>query len=184
MASSHNVRSALNGFNREDVVHYLEYLNARQQAEQNRLQAEIGRLTAEVERLQKAPAPQDVTGELEAANRRCAELEERCTRLQAELEQAKAASAAKADDELEAYRRAERAERTAQARADQIYLQATGVLADATAKVQEASELVSGASDQLSGQLEQWRQAVESGKSLLTEAAGTLAAIRPAGDET
>ena len=87
MASSHNFRSALNGFNREDVVHYLEYLNARQQAEQNRLQAEIGRLTAEVERLQKAPAPQDVTGELEAANRRCAELEERCTRLQAELEQ-------------------------------------------------------------------------------------------------
>ena len=29
MASSQNFRTAFNGFNREDVVHYLEYINTK-----------------------------------------------------------------------------------------------------------------------------------------------------------
>ena len=31
MAAPQNFRSAFNGFNREDVVHYLEYLNSKHQ---------------------------------------------------------------------------------------------------------------------------------------------------------
>ena len=34
-------RSALNGFNREDVVHYIEYLNTQHAAEVSQLQSEL-----------------------------------------------------------------------------------------------------------------------------------------------
>ena len=34
-------RSALNGFNREDVVRYLEYINAQHAAELNQLRSEL-----------------------------------------------------------------------------------------------------------------------------------------------
>lgn len=51
MAAQQNFRSAFNGFNREDVVHYIEYLNSRHTAE-------INQLKSEVEYLQ-GKAPQD-----------------------------------------------------------------------------------------------------------------------------
>ena len=34
-------RTALNGFNRDDVVHYIEFLNAQHSAEVARLQSEL-----------------------------------------------------------------------------------------------------------------------------------------------
>ena len=37
MASAQNFRSAFNGFNREDVVHYIEYLNAKHTGALNQL---------------------------------------------------------------------------------------------------------------------------------------------------
>ena len=40
MAASQNFRSAFNGFNREDVVHYLEYLNTKHTNQVNQLTAE------------------------------------------------------------------------------------------------------------------------------------------------
>ena len=40
MAVTHNFRSALSGFNREDVVHYLEFINAKHTAQVNQLTAE------------------------------------------------------------------------------------------------------------------------------------------------
>ena len=40
MAQLQNFRTAFNGFNREDVVHYLEYLNTRHQNQINQLTAE------------------------------------------------------------------------------------------------------------------------------------------------
>ena len=51
MAQSQNFRTAFNGFNREDVVHYLEYLNARHQSQ-------IQQLTAEAEELRERAAQQ------------------------------------------------------------------------------------------------------------------------------
>ena len=40
MAAPKNFRSAFNGFNREDVVRYLEYINAKHTAEINQLTGE------------------------------------------------------------------------------------------------------------------------------------------------
>ena len=47
MAAPQNFRSALNGFNREDVVHYLEYINTK-------YQNQIDQLIAENQELQNA----------------------------------------------------------------------------------------------------------------------------------
>lgn len=41
MAVQMNFRSALNGFNRDDVVHYIEYLNTKHMAEINQLKSEM-----------------------------------------------------------------------------------------------------------------------------------------------
>ena len=41
MAAFQNFRSAFNGFNREDVVHYIEFLNSKHAADLNQLNAEL-----------------------------------------------------------------------------------------------------------------------------------------------
>ena len=50
MASPQNFRSAFNGFNREDVVHYLEYINSKHNTLVNQLTEENEQLRAQLER--------------------------------------------------------------------------------------------------------------------------------------
>ena len=49
MASFQNFRSAFNGFNREDVVRYLEMINNKHNAQVNQLNTEIQTLYADIE---------------------------------------------------------------------------------------------------------------------------------------
>ena len=56
MALVKNFRSALNGFNREDVVHYIEYLNAKHNSEVQQLSAEL--------ELARGTASADLTAQL------------------------------------------------------------------------------------------------------------------------
>lgn len=57
MASSQNFRTAFNGFNREDVVHYLEYINTKHTNQLNQLTAENESLRERLERLPDAGKP-------------------------------------------------------------------------------------------------------------------------------
>ena len=177
-------RSAFNGFNREDVVHYLEYINAQHTAEINQLRSEL-------EYLRSKEAPVSENAELvEQQAARIRELFDQCkvqeqtiAELTARLEAAPATTEKScAEEELEAYRRAERAERVAQERADQIYHHANAVLADATVKVDEAADLIGRMADQVTGQLSQFQCAVTGSKQALRDAAATLSAIRPESD--
>ena len=68
--------------------------------------------------------------------------------------------------------RAERAERQAQERANQIYTQANAVLADVTLKAETASAQVTAAADQIAEKL-------LATKAALQDAVTTLYAIRP-----
>ena len=111
----------------------------------------------------------------------CKQQEEKIAELTSRLEAVPAATAS-AEAELEAYRRAERAERVAQERADQILQQVNSALADATVKVDEASALLGSMADQLSGQLDRFRSAVTGSKQALEDAAATMYAIRPSVD--
>ena len=56
MAESHNFRTALNGFKREDVVRYIEYLNSKHNTLVNQLRTENQALQDELDALRQ-PEP-------------------------------------------------------------------------------------------------------------------------------
>ena len=197
MSAPQNFRSAFNGFNRDDVVKYLEYINSRHHAQVNQLTGENEYLRQQLEAAQAAPGAQE---ELQRLQELCAsqqaELEElravrtameaRCSGMEKELEEAQrkaeeAQSTAQCGvaHELEAYRRAERMERQARERSEQIYRQTNSVLADATVQLEDATGGIFQLADQVMGQLEQLRSAVERSKQALKTASDTMYAIRP-----
>ena len=190
MATQTNFRSAFNGFNREDVVHYIEFLNSKHAADLNQLNAELEYLRNKQPE-QPAPKSDDVV-EQQAA--RIRELFDRCAALEQELEAAKAENVQLAalvhqdsvrstqENELEAYRRAERTERYARERAENLFRQANGVLADATVKVDEAAQQFSQMTDHIVAQLSDLQNAVSNSKQALQDAAATLYSIRPGND--
>ena len=169
MEPTHRFRSALSGFNRQDVVQYIEYLNAKHTAQLNQLNSEIEFLRQQLDR----QAPQQDTSAIEELEARCAQLEqERDAALEGQ-------SKTPTEAELEAYRRAERTERIAKERSEQIYRQATATLADATARVDETAVQIAAVADSVKAQLDQLQNAVDSSKASLADAAAVMAAIRP-----
>ena len=218
MSAPQNFRSAFNGFNREDVVRFIEYLNAKHTAELNQLNSELellrsrlaGQETVDALRVQleeALAAGEKLTAENAALAAICEETEEklrdamsaqaapvsdpalelRCAELERQLRDAVAArdaAIARAaqvshEQELEAYRRAERTERVARERAEQIYRKANGALADATVKVDDAFAQIGDLSDKVSAQLAQLQEAVRGSKQALSDASATLYTIRP-----
>ena len=175
-------RTALNGFNRDDVVHYIEFLNAQHSAEVARLQSELEFLrssaipAATEEKVE--PCQCDELIEQQAA--RIRELFDLCKEKDARIAQLESAAQNKsAEDELEAYRRAERTERMARERAEQVQRQANAVLADATAKVDEAATLIEQMAVQVSDQLGCFQSAVDNTKAALRDAISSMGAICP-----
>lgn len=184
MAQLQNFRSALGGFNREDVVHYIELLNNKHNSQVNQLNTELQTLRAQLEEAQAIPAVDPAVAEqLAAAETRNAQLEEEIILLKLQLEEALAAKEKSDSAELEAYRRAERAERIAQERAQQLATRVNGILADATVKVDDAAAQISLLADQTLSQVAQFRDAVLSSKSALSDAAATMYSIKPISEE-
>ena len=117
MSTNLNFRSALNGFNREDVVNYIEFLTNRHVSDLSQMKAQLDAANEEIERLKAQPAPEAALAETAAApvedtealtqaKARIAELEAQVAALNAR-EPAPALSE-NAQAELEAYRRAVR----------------------------------------------------------------------------
>ena len=191
MAASQNFRSAFNGFNREDVVHYLEYLNAKHTNQINQLTAENEALRAQVDTLPELESQQllvasleekcaELTRLLEAAQARCKELEQAAAQTPAEEAQPQEpALSPRASEELEAYRRAERIEREAKERAELVYFQANSVLTEATAKVDGISTDITEIADKVMTQLTQLQVAISSSKQALQDASSIMGTIRP-----
>lgn len=188
-----NFRSAFNGFNREDVVHYIEYLNSKHAADLNQLNSELDYLRTKQEPQALPESGDDVTIAQQAS--RIRELFDRCNALEKELEtlkeenaqltsqletaQQQPATSSRTCDELEAYRRAERTERYARERAENLYRQANGALADATTKVDEAANHVAQITDQVIAQLAELQNAIADSKQSMRDAAATMYTIRP-----
>ena len=179
MTMPQNFRSAFNGFNREDVVHYIAYINARHNTEVNQLKAELDLLQNQQTDIPDVSALEEelasLRAERDALLAKVAELEEQATA----PAPAVAAPAFSAEQELETYRRAERMERLARERAEQVYHQANAALADATVKVDAAALQISQMSDAVLTQLNGLQSAVNNSKQALTDAAATMYAIRP-----
>lgn len=196
MAAQKTFRSALNGFNRDDVVHYIEYLNAQHASEVNQLTSEADFLRSKLEERLDLPGEKESPVDVQALQTQLQAALEENKRLEEELRAAmEARDQAQADledlqtrqtaaqnvtnQELEAYRRAERVERLAQERSAQVYHRVNGVLADATVKVDEAAETIGTLSDQVLSQLNQLQEAVSGSKQALQDAAQTMYALRP-----
>lgn len=210
MAAPQNFRSAFNGFNREDVVHYIEYTNSRHETQLAQLRSELQSAQEELEALRSVPAPE--APQPDELTTKCAALEEENARLRAEnaaaaaqpvseapsedLEELRAqlaqalaardealsqlADARKiAQQELEAYRRAERTERLARERVAQLYDQATGSLADARCRIDAAAKELETLSTQTTAQLATLQEAVQEGTCILQDAAAQLGEMRP-----
>ena len=160
MAESHKFRREFRGFNREDVVRYIEFTNKKHTSLVNQLKAEN----------------QGLKDELAALRTNSADAEKDA--LIASL-QAQPVPAEPTDSELEAYRRAERAERAAKERADRIYQQATATLSEATLQVDTAAQQMTQLAEQVSAQISALQATVDSSKDALKSAAATMYAIRP-----
>lgn len=202
MAQPQNFRTAFNGFNREDVVHYLEYLNARHQSQIQQLTAETEELR---DRLARQPeGAQQRIADLETENgeltRQLEQARQELEQARQELEQARQAAAQTApsvqepqpeepetqarqpditDPELSAYRRAEAVEYAARRRAELIYHQANGVLTEATGKVEGLTDNITQMADQAMSQLTQLQVAVSNSKQTLQEVLAIIKSIRP-----
>lgn len=201
MSASYNFRTAFNGFNREDVVHYIEYINSKHTTQVNQLRSDLSAAQQENSELksqpQHDPALDAQVAQLQA---KIAQLEEEVLAAQiakSDLEAQLADMTAQRDaalndqaqvqrrneEELEAYRRAERVERLAKERTEVMYQKANGVLADATSKVDTASAQIAGIADQVAAQLAVLQQAVTGSKTALKDAATTLYTIRLTSEE-
>lgn len=195
MAVNLNFRTAIGGFHKEDVVHYIEYMNSKHTAQVNQLLTENEELHQQLAQAKDIPDFSEevarLTAQLEEAAARQEQLElereqakENLAKVQAELDEmaasaAEAAAQKLAAQELEAYRRAEQAERAAKARADQIYQQAVGTLAQATSQVDGAANSFRQVAEQIGSQMQLLQAVVDEGKSALLDAAATLYTISP-----
>jgi hypothetical protein len=191
MAAPQNFRSAFNGFNREDVVHYLEYINAKHMQLVNQLTSENQQLRAAADKasvddqgelvafLQAQVA--ELIAQLEEEKNRCAELTGKLEALEAQSEIVTPAEtiSSLATEELEAYRRAERIEREARERSELVYFQANSVLTEAFAKVDTIANDITDMADQVMRQLTQLQISVSSSKQALQDAASIMGTIRP-----
>jgi chromosome segregation ATPase len=151
MAEIFKFRRQLRGFHREDVVGYIDMMNKKHTSLVNQLKSENKALQEELAALRSGKAAAPAQDEAETS----------------------------ANPELEAYRRAERAERAAKDRAERLYQQAAATLADATAQVDNAAQQLGTKADHVSAQISQLQTAVLNSKTTLQDAVATLAAIRP-----
>ena len=184
-AAPQNFRKAFHGFNKDDVVQYLEYINTKHN---NHIQ----QLTEELEEL-RSQQPVQQQELVETLQAQCAELTEKLEAAEAELEILRAqqaeipevpvsqpeAPAPAPTSELEIYRRAERAEQEARDRAELIYYQANSVLTEASGKVDAASAEITQLADQILAQLTKMQMLVSSSKQVLQETSSMLNIIRP-----
>ena len=182
MSENHHFRKAFKGFCREDVVRYIEYINGKHAGEINQMKSEMQALKDELDALRNQ-APAVDTAVLDEVTAQRDEALAQVAQLQAQLETAnetvKVSANSLAEAELEAYRRAERMERVAKERADEIYRKATATLADATAQLETALGQVDQIVDAVNGQLNQLHTAAEDGRTALKDAVDTMYAIRP-----
>ena len=208
MAEQQNFRTAFNGFNRDDVVQYIEELNARHAAEVNQLNADLQYLQEKLDALESACPDRDVpmmgepvnvdSGLVNKLETKLAEAEAAARTAKSQLEDQKAenlrlqvlldAALARQNEanntvELDTYRRAERVERDARNRAREVSDKANAALSDATNKVDETAIQISELTEAAMQQLRQLQLAISGSKQILRDTATVLYSIRPEDEE-
>ena len=99
------------------------------------------------------------------------------TQLEKQLEGRHTAAPAPSESELEAYRRAERVERTAKERARQLGQQTAQVLDQASGQVEDAAGQIAQVSTQLGQLLDQLQSVMDSSRRTVREAVGAVQSL-------
>ena len=176
-----NFRTAFHGFNREDVVRFLETATARHTAEVNQLRDEIARLEGDLSLLRMRSGDGASQEELEALQAENARLKAQVEELETQLTEPAATPIRDEtnwkDEELAAYRRAETVERQARNRAAQMYHRVDGRSADLAARMDGSKAEMTAAAEALGQALDQLQLALDGGQSILTEGTATLRAL-------
>lgn len=174
-------RTAFHGFNREDVVRFLETATARHTAEVNQLRDEIARLEGDLSLLRTRSGDGASQEELEALQAENARLKAQVEELETQLTEPAATPIRDEtnwkDEELAAYRRAETVERQARNRAAQMYHRVNGLIADLAARMDGSKAEMTAAAEALGQALDQLQLALDGGQSILTEGTATLRAL-------
>ena len=163
MAATQRFRSAFNGFNREDVVNYIEYLNNHYTAQLDQLNNQL----QESKGCVSADEVAELRAQLDAALQRCAELEEKLN----------AAQEATANRELETYRRAEEVERKANERAREIYAHAQATMDDVTSMADAAAEEFSQVAERTARQMQEYQESIFTTVNNFKSAVSALGAV-------
>ena len=167
MAGIQNFRKSFRGFNRKDVVDYIEYMN-------NTHNAQIEQLNNQLNAALARPSDAELQARLNEAEARIQELEKAL-----EGNEMPAEGSSCTQQELEAYRRAEKAERQANERARHVYEKTNEVLAEATAQAESASAYIGAIADQVTEQLKEYQNSIQSTKETFQQAVATLYELRP-----
>lgn len=164
-------RSAFRGFNREDVVRYMEYTN-------NKHASQVAQLTNELEYLRGKQGTRDAEqddsleknlsdarSENETLRKRVAELEKQLA------EKPDMSPPSPSESELEAYRRAEQVERNAKVRARLIGQQTAQALEKVSGQIENTSDEITQISEQLCSLLEKLQSIMTGSRRTVREAA-------------
>lgn len=198
MAEIQNFRTAFHGFNREDVVHFLESMSARHTAQVNQLKDDVQRLEGQL--AQQGAAAEDgrlleaLRQEHEALQQLMEEQEQSHTALrqenealrqekealQKELESLRTTGEQKnlKDEELAAYRRAENVERLARQRAAQLHDRVNGLVADLTASLHSSRMDMDAAAEAMGQSLEMLQKALDTSQENLRSGEASLREFR------
>ena len=184
MSDVSRFRSAINGFNRTDVVNYVESISVEHQKQLRQLQNELAQLRAENETLSaEKDALAEKAGKLESAleaaktelaaeqtarkqaEDEALELLERIPDEPAEAPEEDADSDAEApeaapDDELAAYRRAALTEQNAAARARRLQAHMSALCDNARSRYQDTGEEISALAVDLTTGIERLQDAL------------------------
>ena len=163
MAAPQRFRSAFNGFNREDVVNYIEYLNNHYTAQLDQLNNQL----QESKGCVSADEVADLRAQLDAAMQRCAELEEKLN----------SAQDAAANRELEIYRRAEEVERKANERAREIYVHAQSTLDNVTSMAEAAVAEFNQVAERTNRQIQEYQESIFTTANNFKTAVSALASV-------
>ena len=202
MEQPNQFRASFNGFNREDVVRYMEYINSKHAAQVAQLTNELEYLRGKQETLDADRVSQlerdlgtaqteneSLKEQNEALNRKNETLTQQNAEAKEENEHLKARIAeleqkmenqpqpeapVSGQAELEAYRRAERVERVAKERASQLTRQAAQVLEAAAGQVELSADQIDTVSAQLAELFSQLQDVVSSARHDVREAADAV----------
>lgn len=215
MSTTQSFRSALNGFNREDVVNYISFMSNKHESQLNALRAEADELrqaleirdqenqelrnrVEELEELQCLMEQSAQTSGSEENEQRLeqevalrdqqirileqtiAQQKEMLTSLKLELTAAQTARMEQAiTEELNAYRRAESAERRAMERVNQMYDRANGAMAEAAERIRQNAGQIGLRASAVAAELELLNQTLAAAEEIMEGAGEMLSGLRP-----